>query len=68
INSIKREVDSMADIQQSRPLKRQRIVGGESSIKVVENVPLLPSIIELDGISTSDTLNMDTFEEQKEFF
>jgi hypothetical protein len=67
MNSIKREVDSMADIQQPTPLKRQRIVGDESSVKVVENVPLFPSIIELDGISNFDTLNMDVFEEPKEF-
>jgi hypothetical protein len=68
MNSIKREVDSMADIQQPRPLKRQQLVEDESSVKVVENVPLFPSIIELNGTSIFDTLNMDVFEEPKEFF
>ena len=49
MNSIKGEVDSMADTQQPRPLKRQRIVGDESSFKVVENVPLLGSAHQVLG-------------------
>ncbi|KAJ8067482.1 hypothetical protein OCU04_004826 [Sclerotinia nivalis] len=68
MNFIKRELDSMADIQQPRPFKRQRIVGDQSSVKVVENVPLSPSIIELDRISVFETLNMDAFEEPMEYF
>ncbi|PQE23247.1 hypothetical protein CJF31_00006988 [Rutstroemia sp. NJR-2017a BVV2] len=58
----------MADFQQTGPFKRQRIVRNEASLKVVENVPLSPSIIQLDRISTFDTLRMDEFGEPVEYF
>jgi hypothetical protein len=56
----------MADFQQPRPFKRQRIDRDEASLKVVENVPLSPSIIELDRISASDTLNIGAIEKPVE--
>jgi hypothetical protein len=68
MNSIKREVDSTADVQQHRPLKQQRIVAYDSSAKGVENIPLSPSIIEVDEVSILDALDGDAFEEPKEFF
>jgi hypothetical protein len=66
INVIERESNSMADFQQHRPFKRQRIDRDEASLKAVENVPLPPSIIELDRISASDTLSMSAFEKPVE--
>ena len=68
MNSIKHEVDSMTDVQQPKPLKRQRILRDESSVKVVEDVPLSPSIIEPDRISNSDMLNLEAFEGPEELF
>ncbi|APA11535.1 hypothetical protein sscle_08g063050 [Sclerotinia sclerotiorum 1980 UF-70] len=68
MNFIKHELDFMTVIQQPGPFKRQRIIGNEWSVKVVEDIPLSLSIIELDMISVSDMLNTDAFQEPTENF
>ncbi|PQE33284.1 hypothetical protein CJF32_00003811 [Rutstroemia sp. NJR-2017a WRK4] len=60
----------MAEFQQAGPFKRQRIVRDEAPLKFgrgVENVALSSSIIELDKISTFDTLRMDELGEPVEY-